>query len=666
MTACAPPPAPKLTYAWWLVLALVGLDYFSSLAYLPSVVASAVGADLAPLAPLIALGVVAVTLLGAVPVYCHVLRRSPNGEGATGLLERLVKGWFGKLLILVLLGFVATDFVVTRTLSLADASAHVVKNPIWHDNIGQVLDNESIRSALPAFLGRYWNEQLLVTVFLSVLTFGFYFFIQVKLTPRFLKSAAIIVAFYLGINAVVIGVGAKHILENPTLWETWADKVGKVDVGWQWTGRIGGIIVLALARFPQLALGLSGFELSMATAPLVRGSPHDTAEQPRGRIRRARLLILVAAIVMSVFIIGSVFVTTLLVPADALGKNGPAADRALAYLAHGGQSGISPLFGELFGILYDLGTITILCLAGASATLSLRDLVPRYLARYGMQLHWAARVGVILHLFNVIILLVTVVFRASVSAQQEAYAASVLVLLTAASVAAYLDVKQRWAGSIFRWLVLTPFAVVATFFLAMALLTTVQNASGLLIALAFVLTICTTAFASRWMRSMELRFDGFVFVDDASDRRWNAIKQLEFQVLVPHRPGRDTLANKDEEVRKIHRLAADVPIIFIEVEVGDPSDFLHQPLMKIIVEDGREVIRVAKCASVAHVLAAIALEFREVGRPPELIFGWSESSPLAANLDFLLMGRGNVPWMVHELIRKAEPDPARRPRVVLG
>jgi len=109
-----------------------------------------------------------------------------------------------------------------------------------------------------------------------------------------------------------------------------------------------------------------------------------------------------------------------------------------------------------------------------------------------------------------------------------------------------------------------------------------------------------------------------------------------------------------------------VPLIFIEAEVGDPSDFLQHPLMKINQENGREIIRVSRCASVAHVLAAIGLEFRLVGRPPEMIFGWSEESPLAANLDFLLMGRGNIPWMVHDLIRRAEPDLTRRPRVVIG
>src|SRR5256714_6884227 len=102
MAENAGPARGLRTYAWWLVLCLVGLDYFSTLAYLPSLAIEA-GSSLAPLA---ALGVAAVTLLLALPVYAYVVGRSPHGEGATGLLERHVHGWLGKVLILVLLGFV--------------------------------------------------------------------------------------------------------------------------------------------------------------------------------------------------------------------------------------------------------------------------------------------------------------------------------------------------------------------------------------------------------------------------------------------------------------------------------------------------------------------------------------------------------------------------------
>ena len=135
--------------------------------------------------------------------------------------------------------------------------------------------------------------------------------------------------------------------------------------------------------------------------------------------------------------IGLGVATTLLIPHNKLMTNGAAAHRSLAYLAHGspladGGTTISPIFGEAFGDIYDLSTAFILCLAGVSVTLSLQTLLPHYLNRLGMDVTWAGNSGVIMHVLNVIILLVTVVFRASPSLQQWAYATSVLVLLTGA------------------------------------------------------------------------------------------------------------------------------------------------------------------------------------------------------------------------------------------
>jgi hypothetical protein len=376
---------------------------------------------------------------------------------------------------------------------------------------------------------------------------------------------------------------------------------------------------------------------------------------------------------MSVLVLASVLVVTLLVPREDVGPGGRAQFRSLAYLAHGGAvtqapagTALSPLFGPWFGTLYDVSATLILCLAGASATLTLRDVVPTFLARFGMQLEWAHKVGVVLHLFNVAILVVTVAFRASVSAQQWAYASSVLVLLLSAALAAVLDLWARWRGSRWRPVVVAPLALIASFFLAMVGVLLVRHASGLAIALLFVAIVMGTAFVSRWLRSTELRFQGFAFADERSKARWEEIRNLDFQVLVPHHPTHLPLPEKDRSIRQRHRLGPDVPIIYVEAELGDPSDFYHAPWMEIVRRDGFEVIRVSRCTSVAHVLAAIGLEFRHVGRPPEIHFGWSDESPMAANLHFLFLGEGNVPWMVHELIRKAEPDRARQPRVVIG
>jgi hypothetical protein len=664
---------------WLWVMCLLGLDYFSTLAYQPSLTYELTG-RLGPIATLI---VVLVTLFGALPIYAILAARSPRGEGSLGLLERLVRGWRGKTLILVLLGFAATDFTMLKAISLADASVHLLDNTLFRGDalrgaIAWVNDYFTTTTAT----GPWLDDQLAVTLLLGVVGFFFWFLLRRGFNRNVFYVSVPLIGAYLALNGMLLGAGVWRLLQDPDLIHTWLHQLQEGD--WEihapfWArGDWSNIILLSFLFLPSVALGLSGFELSMIIMPQVKGKRGEPAGAPATRIRNTRKVLISAAGIMSLLLLAAVVVTTIFIPGDQFGANGRATNRALAYLAHGeplstGDAALAPFCGLAFGTAYDIVTILVLCLAGTSVMTALAVLVPQLLLRFGMEFRWADRWGLLLAVFALINLIVTVVFQASVEHQRGAYATGVLVLISSAAVVTALDkrrVLHEEAHGFWRRLVgrfdLGYFGGFAIVFLLTTLAIIVQTPSGLAIGLCFIAAIIAMSVVSRAWRADELRTIGFEFRDEQSKFLWDSLRLADFPVLVPHRPGGQSRADKEKEIRAHHQLTKDVDIVFLEIGLGDPSDFYQRLLVEVVREDTRVVIRVHNCVSVPHAIAAVALEMSRSSVPPALHFGWTELDMLSASWSYLAFGEGNIPWKVRELIQRSEEDPAKRPRVIIG
>lgn len=631
-------------------MCLTGVDYFSTLGYQPGIAFLAASA-LSPVATLI---LVLLTLFGALPIYNRVAAESPHGEGSIAMLESLLSRWKGKMLVLALLGFVATDFVITITLSAADATAHILENPFVKNRLS-ILEHPIIITLLLILL--------LAAIFIK----GFKEAIGVAVT---------LVAVYLFLNLITISVGIYAIAANPALFDNWQAALfaTKTSGG---TGGVIAVIGLSLIVFPRLALGLSGFETGVAVMPLIK-SPN--------RIENTRKLLMTAALIMSVMLIASSLVTSVLIPArefcppidcgnaverdgaaafcacttdeisaGAVKERGKANGRALAYIAH-------EKLGEELGTLYDLSTILILWFAGASAMAGLLNIVPRYLPRYGMAPEWARATRPLVVVITLICFAVTIIFKADVDAQGGAYATGVLVLMTSAAVAVTLSAWRRESG--WKW----AFGAIALVFTYTTVTNMFERPDGLKIASFFIFAIIFASFVSRALRSTEVRIDAIELDETAKSFIDELDSEGEIRIVTNRRETGDVAEYrfKEHEKRTDNHIPSTDPVVFYEVETSDASEFKGRLKVRGEDVDGYRVLR-TRAPAVPNAIAGFLLYLRDrTGKIPHVYFGWSEGNPIRYMARYILFGEGDTAPVTREILRQAEPDPELRPNVHVG
>jgi hypothetical protein len=592
-------------HPWYAVLWLTGVDYFSTLGYQPGIALLAAGA----LSVTATGALVLVTLFAAVPVYAEVARRSYAGQGSIALLENLFSGWKSKVFVLILLGFAGTDFVITMTLSAADAARHAIANPFLHPYVG--------------------NAQVGLTLGLLILLAAV-FFLGFR---EAINLAALVAIPYLLLNVAVLARGMWLIAQQPELISRWHLSLATHG---DWTM----IFIGSAFVFPKLALGLSGFETGVSVMPLVAGDPGDDAGgPPKGRIRATRKLLVAAALIMSGMLLASSFVSVLLIPESAYQLDGPAAGRAIAYLAH-------QLLGNGFGTVYDLSTILILWFAGASAMTGLLNLIPRYLPRFGMAPRWVLyRRPLVLALLLVDIAL-TLIFRASVEAQGGAYATGVLVLMFSAAVAVALAFWQECHLRTPLSLLRAGYFILVTLVFAYTLVANViERPDGIIIASVFIALLLTFSGLSRYHRSTEMRVSEVTFVNEESSELWSSISGKKVN-LVPHSTSSEEYRMKlATKIRQHFKITG--PLAFLHVNLMDNrSEFLSPLRVRVSCEEDHFVIEVWGAVAIANSIAYLA----ELLNPISMALGLTRRNLMKQSMDYLFWGEGETGLMVYSIL----------------
>lgn len=209
------------------------------------------------------------------------------------------------------------------------------------------------------------------------------------------------------------------------------------------------------------------------------------------------------------------------------------------------------------------------------------------------------------------------------------------------------------------------FSLITLVFIYTTIVNTIERPDGIKIASFFILAMFITSLVSRVKRSTELRVKKIVF-DETADAFIKEGTANDLRLLA-HRPGGPSdYATKAAECVKLHNVPED-QIIFLEIKVGDPSDFDDEILSVCGSMEGPYKILRCESPAVPNAMAALLLYLRDkYHKRPHVYLGWTEGNPIMYILKYLFVGEGETAPLAREILREVEPDPSKRPRVHVG
>jgi hypothetical protein len=196
----------------------------------------------------------------------------------------------------------------------------------------------------------------------------------------------------------------------------------------------------------------------------------------------------------------------------------------------------------------------------------------------------------------------------------------------------------------------------------------IQRPDGIIIASFFIVAIIVTSLVSRVWRTTELRTERIEIDEEAQRFIDEVANKREIHIVANRRQAGDEREYdlKEREQREDNHIPADESILFLEVDVDDPSEFEDVLEVRGVEVCDHQVLHI-KSSTVPNAIAAFLLHLRDTtAKTPHCYFGWTQGNPIVYLFSYLLFGEGDTAPVTHEVLREVEPEPERRPIIHVG